>query len=278
MSTYNSPSDASPLTRALSATPNNIDAACAAAFALVPDETLMKQGKVTYAVDSANLPNDYTITLAVSPGSYEDGLLISCRPLVTNSGASTINVNGLGVKSIRNIDSTELSAGAIVAGSAFVIVYSTATGYFHLLTSALYQQASGSFATLNGAETLGNKTLDATCLQTVTGINYGTNASATIVLARRAAGIVTLNVQMGWSGAGSLTNFMVLPAGARPVSTVSCAGRLFDASVPAYFGVLVNIDSGGNVSIGTISLDGVLHGVTPANGDTVIFSISFPVA
>lgn len=283
MSTYNSPADVNPITRALSAIPNGIDAACATAFALIPDETLMKQGKVTYAVDSANVANAYTITLAVSPASYADGLLISCRPLVSNSGAATINVNGLGVKSIRNIDSTALSAGAIVAGSAFIIVYSTTTGYFHLLTSALYQQASGSFATLNGAETLANKVINSstignTCTETIAGITYGSNVLPSNVVAKKLGSVVTLFGLVSYSGAGSVADILIMPAGYRPSSSVFFAARWRDSSVglTAYQPLLLEINSSGSMGSEGFDMTGTAI-ATPASGDALWFSVTYTV-
>ena len=52
MSTYNSPTDVVPGTLARSSSINNLDAAVAAAFALLPTEDEIKRGTVNYAVDT----------------------------------------------------------------------------------------------------------------------------------------------------------------------------------------------------------------------------------
>lgn len=61
-----------------------------------------------------------------------DGLRVTFRPLNANTGACTINVNSLGVKSIRRTDSTACDGGDITAGGIYELFYSTATGFFHL--------------------------------------------------------------------------------------------------------------------------------------------------
>jgi hypothetical protein len=128
---YTSPTDVEAGTKARSIDINAIDSATDAAFDKLPTETNIKQGKVNYAVDTG-AADAYVVSLPHAPASYADGLLVSFRPTNTNTGASTINVNGLGVKSIRNTAGSALSAGDITSGSPIDIRYSTATGFFHL--------------------------------------------------------------------------------------------------------------------------------------------------
>jgi hypothetical protein len=128
---YTSPTDVEAGAKVRSIDINSIDAATDAAFDKLPTETNIKQGKVNYAVDTG-AADAYVVSLPHAPASYADGLLVSFRPTNTNTGASTINVNGLGVKSIRNTAGSALSAGDITSGSPIDIRYSTATGFFHL--------------------------------------------------------------------------------------------------------------------------------------------------
>lgn len=130
MSTYSSPVDVSAATLARSATVNNLDAACATAFGLLPDETKLKLGTVQHAVDTGSA-NAYLVALTHTPASYTDGMVVIMRPINANTGASTINVNSLGVKSIRREDSTAVTTGDILVGVPILLVYSTATGFFH---------------------------------------------------------------------------------------------------------------------------------------------------
>lgn len=132
MSTYSSPTDQVPVTKVRAADINNLDAAVATGFAALPDETLLKQGRVNYGTDTG-AADAYVVTLPYSPTSYTDGLNVAFNPLGTNTGASTINVNGLGVKSIRDPSGSALTAGLITVGVPTEMRYSTVTGFFHLV-------------------------------------------------------------------------------------------------------------------------------------------------
>ena len=131
MSTYNSPVDVVPATLVRSSNINDVDAATANAFALLPDETLLKQGKVTYAVDTGTA-NTYLAALPVSPIGYVDGLALTFKAGNANTGACTINVNALGVVSIAREDGAALVTGDIVAGQMCTVRYSTTSGKFQL--------------------------------------------------------------------------------------------------------------------------------------------------
>jgi hypothetical protein len=52
--------------------------------------------------------NAYAVTLTPPPSGYVSGFLISMLPANSNTGASTININGLGSVSILNIPSSAL--------------------------------------------------------------------------------------------------------------------------------------------------------------------------
>jgi len=131
MSTFVSPADIDPITLAKSSDVNAIKTATATAFALLPTEAKLKQGTVNFAVDTG-AANAYVAALDASIASYTDGLSVVLRPINSNTGAATINVNGLGVKSIRLTGGEVLSANDMVVGAPIELRYSTATGFFHL--------------------------------------------------------------------------------------------------------------------------------------------------
>jgi len=134
MSTYNSPTDIVAATLAKSADINNLDAAIEEAFAVLPDETELKRGTVSYAVDTGAV-DAYLVDLPYTPSGYVDGLYVAFRPINTNTGPVTINVNSLGVKSIKIPNGSELGAGDIIADAPIGIRYSSSTGFFYLLSS-----------------------------------------------------------------------------------------------------------------------------------------------
>lgn len=66
--------------------------------------------------------NAYVLNFTAQFTSYTDGIVIYWVPSHTNTGASTINVNGLGVVPITNVDGTALTANQIVANQFAVII------------------------------------------------------------------------------------------------------------------------------------------------------------
>ena len=66
-----------------------------------------------------------TITATVSPSltAYAVGQTFKFIAAATNTGAVTINISALGAKSIKKNGATALSAGELVSGSMYQIVY-----------------------------------------------------------------------------------------------------------------------------------------------------------
>lgn len=78
-------------------------------------------GSATYAGSS----NAYTITNAAAGAwsAYAAGQLIALKANHTNSGASTVNVDGLGAKSIKTCDGGDVVSGDIVSGGIYLLSY-----------------------------------------------------------------------------------------------------------------------------------------------------------
>jgi hypothetical protein len=70
--------------------------------------------------------NAYTITLQPAPASYKEGMAVAVKIHATNTGASTININGLGAKGIRKANGNNVSAGNLKAGSIYSMRYNGA--------------------------------------------------------------------------------------------------------------------------------------------------------
>lgn len=58
--------------------------------------------------------------------------MIAFTPHVTNGGATTLNVDGLGAKPLRSAPSTELVAGHLVQGTPYVCLYNSSDAAFYL--------------------------------------------------------------------------------------------------------------------------------------------------
>jgi hypothetical protein len=151
MSTFNPPADIAQITLAKSSDVNAIKAATAIAFGLLPSETKLQRGTVNFAVDTGTA-NTYEVALDSSITSYTDGLQVVFRPINSNTGSATINLNGLGAKSIKLTDSGSIQAGDISAGAVIDVRYSVSTGFFHLTpNSAIYAHDAGVSATAAAA-------------------------------------------------------------------------------------------------------------------------------
>ena len=117
---------------------------------------LLDQGGATATTGSAN---SYLLSLPSSPSSYSDNLFFLATSHASNTGASTLNVSGLGVKAIE-----KLTAGAAVpigaqdfpAGHVGIFTYSSASNSFLMLnpaTALAVGAQSVSFETRSAAAT-----------------------------------------------------------------------------------------------------------------------------
>lgn len=87
-----------------------------------------------YFADSG-AANAYVVTLAASlTGALTDGLLIQMKATSANTGASTLNYNGTGVKPIVRLDGSSLAAGDIPASGVVQLQYSSALVSWFLQT------------------------------------------------------------------------------------------------------------------------------------------------
>lgn len=88
----------------------------------LPTEAQLKSGQLNYAVDTG-AANAYVVTMPQPPLSLYDGYTIQFKAANANTTSSTINVNGLGAKSLVNTDGSVLQSGDVVAGAMITAVY-----------------------------------------------------------------------------------------------------------------------------------------------------------
>ena len=120
-------------------------------------------GLNTFGVDSGTA-NAHVVTLpAGQPTAYASGQVFSYRVNVTNTTAVTVNVAGLGIKTIKKLDgATDLVAGDLVAGQIIEIEYNATSGFFMLLSPVAtppvtylgYGDGSDGSGTLDGSTTV----------------------------------------------------------------------------------------------------------------------------
>lgn len=84
--------------------------------------------------------NALVVTVAPVVAAYVDGHVYEITPLVTTTAAApTINISGLGAKTIVHPDGSALLAGEIVAGAKFLAAYDSTLGKIVLLGAQVAQ-------------------------------------------------------------------------------------------------------------------------------------------
>ena len=108
------------------------------AAGLTPDNADLNQvaraiqaGKIIYGVDTG-AANVYSVALSPPLLAYYDGLAIWVLPANSNSGPSTVNVNGLGAKNIVRRGGGALQAGDMPAQYKSLLTYNALHANFEL--------------------------------------------------------------------------------------------------------------------------------------------------
>lgn len=81
------------------------------------------------SIAAGGTANGLTVTANAAFTAYADGQILSFRATASNSAAATLNVNGIGAKAIRKMDSTgevALAGGEILNTGIYVVQYSAA--------------------------------------------------------------------------------------------------------------------------------------------------------
>lgn len=151
---YVKPADLAPGTKARSVDINALMASVDLAFGKVPNAMSMKTGTLNYAVDTGTTPNAYVVALDAAITSYTDGLVVRMRPTRANTGAASLNVNGMGAVAIKRIDGLDMQAGDIGVNLPVELVYAQALNAFVsgvVLKSQVDQVATQSAAAVASA-------------------------------------------------------------------------------------------------------------------------------
>ena len=88
-----------------------------------------------YAVDTSSIVNVMTANLPVAPASFIDGEVITIKPAISNTGAVSLNLNGLGAIAVYT-SSGALSGGELTAGFYYNLAWSSALSKWVLMNSA----------------------------------------------------------------------------------------------------------------------------------------------
>jgi hypothetical protein len=153
---FNAPTTPVDFTVARGSAIKAIFAGIAAAFDKLPGRNALLQGRVNFAV-AGGTANALTAAFAVAPEEYVEGASFRLKLSQTNTGAATLNVNGLGAAAIVDAAGVALVGGELVTSNVQDFTY--IDGAFRLPATGPrgpqgqqgVQGASGGLTLLNGA-------------------------------------------------------------------------------------------------------------------------------
>lgn len=212
----------------------------------------------SYYTDSG-AADAYVVTLRPVITAYTAGLRILIKASNTNTGTSTLNVNGLGVKTIKKNVSSNLAGGDITSGQVFEVVYDGTN--FQLLNSST--TGGGTVTADNGLNmsTSTNVQIGGTLLK-----NTSIDASTFMLTLTKAAINQVLNiVNTGGQGlgvSGTSIGAAIQASGTNPLWVIKTSG----STSTVERGFLLQKTSTGATSAGVgISID---FGLTNAGNST----------
>jgi hypothetical protein len=100
----------------------------AASFGKIPEPSDLKRGSINFG-STAGAANAYTVTIA-NIAAYTDFQRATIRFHAANTGASVINVSGIGSVALKRSDGSALQAGDISVNSVLTMVYDDTNSYF----------------------------------------------------------------------------------------------------------------------------------------------------
>lgn len=159
---------------------------------------LNQTGSALYAADAGST-DDYVITLTPVPPAYVTGMCIRAKCNTANTGAATINVNSLGVKSIVKGAATALATGDIQSGQIVTLIYDGTNFQLanYIANGTVTSVATGNGLTGGAITTSGTISFaSATVVQTVTTSSATTANTATTIPADTTIPQITEGVEL----------------------------------------------------------------------------------
>jgi hypothetical protein len=129
-------------------------------FATVASVTTVSNALTTHKADylkhtgyavATGSANTYVATLNPALSAYIEGVSLRLKVNVANTGASTVNVNGLGAKAILKSNGSAVSSGNLKLGSVYTLAYDG--------TSFILQGEGGEYGTAIAGDVLTGKTI-----------------------------------------------------------------------------------------------------------------------
>lgn len=230
--------------------------------------------KLLGVITTGGSANAYTLTSGQSLAAYATNQSFMIGANFTNSGASTLNVDGLGAKTVTKNGTTALASGDIVSGRAYRVFYDGTEFQVAGELSGLYQPLDATLTAFAALSTSAGTYIRATGTDTFTMDSYAT-VLANIAALALAGGSLTGELRLLYAsprlrlkdtGAGTdAKEFdLLVSSGQLAFRTVNDA----DSSATAW---LVITRSGATPLAATLGLDAVL----PSTAPTSVYSAGF---
>lgn len=170
------------------------------------DDVVSSQLITLYGGVDTGSVNAYVINFTANFSAYTDGIVIYWVPSNANTGASTINVNGLGAISIVNQNGAALTAGQLLSNQVAVVIYKG--GNFLLISSGLVSSAAQTIFVarrnyLGSDQTLANNATTTLIFDTEDADQGGNYDNATGIFTAPVAGIYTFSADILVTGNAS---------------------------------------------------------------------------
>lgn len=160
---------------------------------------------LNYAPDTG-AANAYAIAPVPPITAYATGQIVTLKPTNANTGAATINVSSLGIKSIKLLDGTDPAANALLTTGVYPLIYD---GMNFVLLSQTINLATLGAAALSSAQSFsGGQRTNATALTSSAAsiaINLALNNDFTHALAENTTLANPSNIVTGQKGRLFLT-------------------------------------------------------------------------
>lgn len=194
-------------------------------------------------LNTAGSADTYTLTPNRTISAYADGLSFRVTANVTNTGASTLNVSGLGAKAIKKSDGSALEAGDFVAGRMYLLTYD-GTDFISDIIPAVAQE-SITVACSDETTSLTTGTAKVTFrmpfAMTLTGVRANVNTAPTGS---------TIIVDINESGTTILSTKLTIDAGEKTSTTAATAAVISDSALADDAEITIDIDQVGSTIAG----------------------------
>jgi hypothetical protein len=203
-----------------------------------------------YYVDSG-IANALAITVTANQTvSYGDGLLLQIQVAATNTGATTLNVNGIGPKNVVDQAGNALPAGILLAASYITVIYRATANNFQLLDG-------GQFST----STVGGNPTAQVGLAAI-------NGSAVTFMRSDAAPALNVSIAPTWTGLHTFTKTVTISP------TSGLVGLTINGAANQYAAQLIGSSTAGqsfglSIAAGTNATDRAVD--VENQGSSVVF-------